>query len=74
MIALILLLIISSCTKTEILNESQPLTKADTTEYACDSSIIEVEIDTTTIEERHPIVFNPNVEDWEKAEDNDIIL
>jgi hypothetical protein len=50
------------------------LTKADTTEYGCDSSIIEIEIDTTMIEEQHPIVFNPSVEDWEEAEDNDISI
>lgn len=74
MIALLILLILSSCTMTEILNESEPLTKADTTEYSCDSSIIEIEIDTTMIEVQHPIVFNPSVVDWEEAEDNDISI
>lgn len=68
MIALLILLFLSSCTMTEILNESQPLTKTDTTEYGCDSSIIEIEIDTTMIEEQYPIVFNPSVVDWEEVE------
>lgn len=74
MIALILLLFLSSCTMTEILNESQPLTRADTTEYGCDSSIIEIEIDTTMVEVQHPIVFDAWVDDWEEAEDNDISI
>jgi hypothetical protein len=75
MIALLILLFLSSCVKTEVINAlEEPLTKADTTEYGCDSSIIDIEIDTTMIEEQHPIVFNPSVEDWEEAEDNDISI
>lgn len=70
MIALLILLFLSSCTMTAIINAPEPLTKADTTEYGCDSSIIDIEIDTTMIEEQHPIVFNPSVVDWEEAEEN----
>jgi hypothetical protein len=74
MIALFILLFLSSCTMTAIINAPQPLTKVDTTEYARDSSIIDIEIDSTMNEVQHPIVFNPSVEDWEEAEDNDISI
>lgn len=59
---------------TEVINAPVPLTKTDTTEYGCDSSIIEIEIDTTMIEVQHPIVFDAWVSDWEEAEDNDISI
>lgn len=73
MIILLILLLLSSCVKTEVINATEePLTKADTTEYGCDSSIIEIEIDTTMIEEQHPIVFNPSVVDWEESNDINI--
>lgn len=74
MIALLILLFLSSCTMSAIINASEPLTKADTTDYACDSCGIDIGIDTSMVEVQHPIVFDAWVSDWEEAEDNDISI
>lgn len=65
------LLMLPSCLTTEVLNApiesiDTLFTKVDTTEYAKDSLVIDIEIDTTMIEVQHPIVFNPSVVDWEE--------
>lgn len=70
MIILLILILLTSCVKTEIIYAPTPLTKADTTEYGCDSSIIDIGIDTSMVEVQHPIVFNPSVVDWEEEEEN----
>jgi hypothetical protein len=64
MIALLILLLLSSCMKTEIIN--QPMKTADTTQYKPRKELPQQVVDTTTYE----IGFNPSVEDWEEIEEN----
>lgn len=71
MIALLILILLTSCVKTEIICAPELMTKADTTDYACDSCGIDIGIDTSMVEVQHPIVFDAWVEDWEEDE-NDI--
>lgn len=61
---LILLLLLTSCMKTEILNAPIPITKqTDTTKK------VRTEADTTRTEDpRVPMGFNPTVEDWNETE------
>lgn len=59
MIALLFLLLLSSCMKTEIINA--PETRVDTTTYKPRKELIQQQEDTT----RYEIGFNPSVEDWE---------
>ena len=63
MIALLLLLLLTSCVKTEIVNETLPIN--DTT-YVKPRKELTQPTDTT--EERVPITFNPSVEDWEEKD------
>jgi hypothetical protein len=64
MIALLILLLLSSCMKTEIIN--QPMKTADTTQYKPRKELPQQVEDTT----RYEIGFNPSVEDWEEIEEN----
>ena len=74
MVALLILLLLSSCMMTEIINE--PLPYADTTyvksrkETARDTAMVQV--DTTVEEIMVPIEFDPSVEDWDEHEDINI--
>ena len=75
MIALLLLLLLTSCVWSVTIEEDNALTKADTTLFQQDTTKkdtieINIEIDTTMIEEQHPIVLNPSVVDWEEVEEN----
>lgn len=64
MIALLILLLLSSCLKTEIIN--QPMNTADTTQYKPRKELPQQVVDTT----RYEIGFNPSVEDWEEQDIN----
>lgn len=64
MIALLILLLLSSCLKTEIIN--QPMKTADTTQYKPRKELPQQVVDTT----RYEIGFNPSVEDWEEQDIN----
>ena len=66
MIALLILLLLSSCLKTEIIN--QPMKTADTTQYKPRKELPQQVVDTT----RYEIGFNPSVEDWEEEQDINI--
>lgn len=58
---ILLSLLLTSCLKTEIINEVEP--RCDTTfTKGIDTTIVYV-VDTTQI----PIGFNPSVEDWEEV-------
>ena len=69
MIALLILLLLSSCMKTEIINQAIPmqdtLAVKPRKELPADSTDTE---DTT----RTPITFKPSVEDWEEEQDINI--
>lgn len=75
MIALLLLLLLLTSCVWSVTIEEDPITKADTTFFDNDTTKkdtieINIEIDTTMIEEQHPIVLNPSVVDWEEVEEN----
>lgn len=56
------LMILPSCMKTEILNAPRISEQVDTIQR------VRTETDTTTIEERVQMGFNPTVEDWNETE------
>lgn len=67
MIALLLLLLLTSCVWSVTIED--PITKADTTRFAVDTTEndtidIDIQIDTTMI----PISFEVTVEEWENKE------
>ena len=69
MIALLLLLLLTSCVWNVTIDEYEPLTKVDTTlfqQYISkqDTTDIYIRIDTTRI----PMFFDVTVEDWEETE------
>lgn len=69
MIALLLLLLLTSCVWSVTIEEDEPLTKADTTLFQQDTTEndtidIDIQIDTTMI----PIIFEVTVEEWENKE------
>lgn len=70
MIILLILILLSSCVKTEVLNapveEEVVVEKRKKTEKPLPDN--PEQTDTTRV----PITFNPSVEDWEETEDNDI--
>jgi hypothetical protein len=67
MIALILLLLLTSCMKTDIINEVEPQLDTVLMRKPHRPLLPQIEEDTTRI----TITFNPSVEDWEE---NDINL
>jgi hypothetical protein len=64
MIALLLILLLTSCIKTEVLNA--PIEQMDTVMYRKPYKTLPPK-DTTDQDERVPITFNPSVEDWEET-------
>ena len=67
MIALLLILLLSSCIKTEVLNA--PIEQMDTVTYRKPYKPSPPK-DTTDQDGRVPITFNPSVEDWEEQDIN----
>jgi hypothetical protein len=70
---LLCVIVLQCCITTDLINApiesiDTLFTKADTTEYARDSLVIDIEIDSTMNEVQHPIVFNPSVVDWEEEQ------
>lgn len=66
MIALLLLLLLTSCIKTEVLNA--PIEQMDTVTYRKPYKPFPPKDTTDTT--RVPITFNPSVEDWEEQDIN----
>lgn len=62
MIALLILLLLSSCMKTEIINQAIPM--QDTLAVKPRKELPPQQEDTT----RYKIEFNPSVEDWEETQ------
>lgn len=60
---LALLLLLSSCMKTEIINEQIPEEDILPIKQRKELVIDTVKVDTTRV----PITFNPSVEDWEET-------
>jgi hypothetical protein len=67
MIVLLLLLLLTSCIKTEVLNA--PIEQMDTVMYRKPHKTLPPK-DTTDQDGRVPITFNPSVEDWEEQDIN----
>lgn len=69
MIALLLILLLSSCIKTEVLNA--PIEQMDTVIYRKPHKTLPPKDSTDTEDTaRIPITFNPSVEDWEEQDIN----
>lgn len=66
MIVLLLLLLLTSCIKTEVLNA--PIEQMDTVMYRKPHKTLPPKDTTDTT--RVPITFNPSVEDWEEQDIN----
>ena len=64
LMSLLWTMILPSCMKTEILNAPIISEQVDTIQR------VRTETDTTTIEERVQMGFNPTVEDWNETEIN----
>ena len=60
---LVILLLLSSCMKTEIINEQIPEEDILPIKQRKELVIDTVKVDTTRV----PITFNPSVEDWEET-------
>lgn len=63
---LVILLLLSSCMKTEIINEQIPEEDILPIKQRKELVIDTVKVDTTRV----PIIFNPIVEDWNETEIN----
>lgn len=61
---LILLLLLTSCMKTEILNAPIPMVEHTDTTKKVKTEVDTIQVDTTRVS----ITFNPSVEDWEENE------
>lgn len=68
MITLLLLLLLTSCVKTEVIHEV--LQQQDTVMMKKPHKPLHPPKDTTDQDGRVPITFNPSVEDWEEQDIN----
>lgn len=63
---LVILLLLSSCVKTEIINEQISEEDILSIKQRKELVIDTLNVDTTRV----PITFNPSIEDWEKKKNN----